>query len=75
MAFDGQLALTWSYCSRRFDADTIDRLAADYRAALTRIVDAVRSGASAALAATDFPSAALSQNELDDLMSDFGDDL
>ncbi|MEO1575029.1 MAG: condensation domain-containing protein, partial [Pseudomonadota bacterium] len=75
MAFDGQLTLTFSYCTRRFDRDTIERLAEAYRTSLSAIVEAVRGGENAALAATDFPTADLSQSDLDALLDDFGDDL
>ncbi|MEM6640701.1 MAG: condensation domain-containing protein, partial [Pseudomonadota bacterium] len=75
MSFDGQLTLMWTYCTRRFDRDTIEALANRYREALTALVEAVRNGADAALTAADFQSADISQTELDNLISDLGDGL
>ena len=64
--YGGELMLTWSYSHARYRADSIERLALDYRNELDLIVEHCLSGASG-VTPSDYPLAGLTQAEIDQM--------
>jgi amino acid adenylation domain-containing protein/non-ribosomal peptide synthase protein (TIGR01720 family) len=64
--FDGQLQLNWTYSREVYRADTVETLASRYEQALTALIEHCLAGPQGATP-SDFPLAALSQQQLDRL--------
>ena len=64
--FDGQLQLNWTYSREVYRADTVETLARRYEQALTALIEHCLAGPQGATP-SDFPLAALSQQQLDRL--------
>ena len=71
--FDGQLRIDWTY-SRNLHSDaTVSRLAEEVRANLEALIAHCLSAHDDGWTPSDFPTADLSQSELDDLLTHFGE--
>ncbi len=64
----GRLEVEWTYNTRHHRAETVERLARSYMSRLQALIAHCLSAGEATLAASDFPEADLSQEELDDLL-------
>ena len=71
---DGQLRVEWGYCRRRHHRATIERLAADFRSRLERLIEYCCSPDAGGFTPSDFPLARLSQGELDTLSGLLGEE-
>jgi amino acid adenylation domain-containing protein/non-ribosomal peptide synthase protein (TIGR01720 family) len=67
---DGQLQLTWIYNQQIHTEETVERLAADFVAALGKLIEQCQWGELAGFTPSDFPEAELSQQELDELVAE-----
>ncbi|WP_268800675.1 non-ribosomal peptide synthetase [Pseudomonas huanghezhanensis] len=63
----GQLSLEWTFSSRRFDRNSIERLVALYRESLCALIEHCAQEQHAGITPSDFPLAGLTQAQLDDL--------
>ena len=70
--FEGRLRMDWTYADRH-EAATIETLAARTLSSLHALIAACLGSAGQSLAAEDFPSADLDQQDLDELIADFGE--
>lgn len=71
--FDDCLNVTWEYSSSRFSEKTMNELATAFRQRLRKLVDHCVTVPDAQLTPQDFPSAGIDQDDLDDLLADYGD--
>jgi non-ribosomal peptide synthase protein (TIGR01720 family) len=65
----GQLQLTWSYSEEVHTRDTVERVAADFIAALRQLIQQCQWGEGVGFTASDFPEARLSQKDLDKFLT------
>jgi non-ribosomal peptide synthase protein (TIGR01720 family) len=68
----GQLHCDWTYSQRIHQQDTIEALAYCFLEALHTLIGHCRSPGVGAFTPSDFPKMALSQEELDELMTAMG---
>ncbi len=66
-----RLGVSFTYSRHRHRRETVERLAADFLAALRSLIATCSAGAAAAHTPADFPQADVSQRELDDLLAQF----
>ncbi|MEM1254709.1 MAG: amino acid adenylation domain-containing protein [Cyanobacteria bacterium P01_H01_bin.21] len=64
----GRLEVIWAYDSIRYRSETIENLAQDYIRALQALIDHCLSPESGGYTPSDFPSASMTQSELDDIV-------
>ena len=67
---DGQLQLTWVYSQQAHKRETVEKVAADFIAALQQLIEQCQWGEVIGFTPSDFPEAALSQQELDELVAE-----
>nr|QEO73861.1 condensation domain-containing protein [uncultured bacterium] len=67
---DGQLQLTWVYSQQVHKRETVERVAADFIAALRQLIEQCQWGEVIGFTPSDFPEAELSQQELDELVAE-----
>ncbi len=67
-----QLQVFWRYSENIHRRDTVERLAQDFMAALRSIIAHCLTSKMGGYTPSDFPEAHLSQQELDDLIAEFG---
>jgi amino acid adenylation domain-containing protein/non-ribosomal peptide synthase protein (TIGR01720 family) len=67
---DGQLQLTWVYSQQAHKRETVERVAADFIAALRQLIEQCQWGEVIGFSPSDFPEAELSQQELDELVAE-----
>jgi non-ribosomal peptide synthase protein (TIGR01720 family) len=67
-----QLQVFWRYSENIHRHDTVERLAQDFQAALRSIIAHCLASKIGGYTPSDFPEAHLSQQELDDLIAEFG---
>jgi non-ribosomal peptide synthase protein (TIGR01720 family) len=70
---EGILELVWSYSERVHRRESIEEWARGYVRALRSIIEHCRSEDAGGYTPSDFPEAALSQRELDELMEELSD--
>jgi amino acid adenylation domain-containing protein/non-ribosomal peptide synthase protein (TIGR01720 family) len=68
----GKLQLNWVYSKNIHQQKTIEILAQDFMDALENLIDHCKRPAAGGFTPSDFPEADLSQEELDDLISEIG---
>lgn len=68
---DGLLIMRWSYSPQHHKAATIEKLLSDFNTIVAAIVERCTSGEDGKFTPSDFPEAGLSQDDLDNLMSQF----
>jgi non-ribosomal peptide synthase protein (TIGR01720 family) len=73
MFFDSQLQVTWGYSTDAIAQSTVINLAQEMRKRLRALIEYCSSHQDTQLTPQDFPNAGIDQNELDDLMADYGD--
>jgi non-ribosomal peptide synthase protein (TIGR01720 family)/FkbM family methyltransferase len=73
MVIEGQLQLTWNYSKNIHRQTTIKKLAQSFMDALEELIRHCQSPAAVGFTPSDFPEANLSQDELDDLMSEISE--
>ena len=66
----GRLQLTWIYSQQVHKRETVERVAADFIAALRQLIEQCQWGEVIGFTPSDFPEAALSQQELDELVAE-----
>ncbi len=69
----GKLQLNWVYCKNIHRKKTIESLAQGFMKALRNLIDHCQSPTAGGFTPSDFPEADLSQDELDDLMSEISE--
>jgi amino acid adenylation domain-containing protein/non-ribosomal peptide synthase protein (TIGR01720 family) len=67
---EGKLQMTWIYSENIYRRSTIERLANEYHSALKALIAHCQSPSAGGCTPTDFPLADLSQEELDELLSE-----
>jgi len=67
----GRLHVTWTFSENTYNRSTIEKLAQDYIEALRELIEHCRLPEAGGYTPSDFPEAALSQEELDDLLAEF----
>ncbi|MEO7732839.1 MAG: condensation domain-containing protein, partial [Kofleriaceae bacterium] len=67
---DGELAMTWTYSQRLFEAATVEALADRVVAALAELAQSCAGTASRHYTPSDFPDVEMSQDNLDHLLAD-----
>jgi non-ribosomal peptide synthase protein (TIGR01720 family) len=65
----GQLQMTWSYSEQVHKRETVERVAADFIAALRELVQQCQWGEAVSFTPSDFPEARLSQKDLDKFLT------
>ena len=65
----GQLQLTWSYSEEVHTRETVERVAADFIAALRQLIQQCQWGEGVGFTPSDFPEARLSQKDLDKFLT------
>ncbi|MCP4699766.1 MAG: non-ribosomal peptide synthetase, partial [Gammaproteobacteria bacterium] len=70
---NGCLSLTWSYSGEQYQAQTIQKLADNYRQQLHLLIE--RCAVSYGCTPSDFPLAALKQTQLDELVQSYGSNI
>jgi non-ribosomal peptide synthase protein (TIGR01720 family) len=65
----GQLQLTWSYSEEVHRQETVERVAADFIAALRQLIQQCQWGEGVGFTPSDFPEARLSQKDLDKFLT------
>jgi len=65
----GQLQLTWSYSEAIHTRETVERVAADFIAALRQLIQQCQWGEGVGFTPSDFPEARLSQKDLDKFLT------
>ena len=73
MIIEGQLQLTWNYSKNIHRKTTIKKLAQCFMDALEELICHCQSPTAGGFTPSDFPEADLSQEELDDLMSEISE--
>ncbi len=73
MVIEGQLQLTWNYSKNIHRQTTIEKLAQSFMDALEELIRHCQSPEAGGFTPSDFPEADLSQDELDDLMSEISE--
>ncbi|HYN84431.1 MAG TPA: condensation domain-containing protein, partial [Pyrinomonadaceae bacterium] len=68
----GRLAVSWTYSAEQFDAETVEGLASEFVESLRALVAHCAGGGAKGFTPSDFPEADLSQEELDDILAEFG---
>jgi microcystin synthetase protein McyA len=74
MVVDGCLRVEWSHHPDAHDTELVERLAAEFLAHLEAIIAHCLDPQAGGATPSDFPDAALDQDELDRLLDDFGED-
>ena len=74
VVFAGRLRIDWSYGANRHDQEHIRRYLASFREALTRLVEESVANPDSSEARSEISDGLVSQDELDDLLLEFGDD-
>ncbi len=69
----GQLRVRWTYSRQLHRRETVERLAAAYQAALQEIIAHCLMPEAGGYTPSDFPEAALSQDDLDALLAEFAE--
>ena len=72
MVSDGQLRVDWTYSANRHERKTIENLARWFMEELRSFLSHCASPEAGGFTPSDFPEANLSQEELDDIMSQLG---
>ena len=67
---NGRLQLTWVYSQQVHKRETVERVAADFIAALQQLIEQCQWGEVIGFTPSDFPEAELSQQELDELVAE-----
>jgi non-ribosomal peptide synthase protein (TIGR01720 family) len=62
--------MTWIYSQEAHKRETVERVAADFIAALQQLIEQCQWGEVAGFTPSDFPEAELSQQELDELVAE-----
>jgi non-ribosomal peptide synthase protein (TIGR01720 family) len=70
---DGRLQLAWMYSTALHKRESIEEFAAEYTDALRTIITHCQSEQAGGFTPSDFPEAALSQEELDQLVAELSD--
>jgi len=73
MIVEGQLQLSWNYSRNIHRQTTIEKLARNFMEALEELIRHCQSPTAGGYTPSDFPEANLSQEELDDLMSEISE--
>jgi non-ribosomal peptide synthase protein (TIGR01720 family) len=73
IVFDGRLRIDWTWSEDMYDRATVAGLAREALMALHELIDHSLSTGSSGFTPSDFPTADLSQTELDRLIADFGE--
>ncbi|WP_193200774.1 non-ribosomal peptide synthetase, partial [Nostoc sp. MG11] len=71
LVISGSLQINWTYSTKIHQRSTIERLAQWFIEALQTLIDYCQSPDAGGYTPSDFPEAELSQEELDELMSEF----
>lgn len=75
MVLDSRLRMSWIFDTTRFSVTTLTALADDCQRALTTLLEHCLSAGERRFTPSDFPDAPLNQDELDDLMAEYGEDI
>ena len=73
IVFDGRLEVEWTYIPELLEVSKVERLATDFLRYLEELIQFCISTEESSLTPSDFPSARLSQDDLDDLLAEFGE--
>jgi non-ribosomal peptide synthase protein (TIGR01720 family) len=74
MVFDDQLTLSWIYQSGLVDSVLSQRLLDAYAQSFESLISACSSNQENAFTPTDFPTADIKQDDIDDIFAEFGED-
>ena len=70
----GQLTIKWSYSRNSFRQETVENLCSSFIHNIRAIIEHCTMPETGGYTPSDFPEADLDQNELDDLLDEFGED-
>ena len=71
----GQLTAKWSYSRNSFRQETIENLSSSFIHNMRAIIEHCTNPETGGYTPSDFPEADLDQNELDDLLDEFGEEI